>query len=108
MKQKSFLAIIGLFVVFSLAMMGCSRNTTPASLANPAATTLVQPQTGAQSFMPQKAGYYDTVWPSEHTDLWWAASSALAYGPIVTMLRPPELRRMVGEWAQGIVGLYQL
>ena len=42
MKHKSFLAIIGLFVVFSLAMMGRSRNTTPVSLANPEATILVQ------------------------------------------------------------------
>jgi predicted DNA-binding transcriptional regulator YafY len=41
-------------------------------------------------------------------DLGWAASSALAYGPIVTMLRPPVLHRMIGEWAQEIVGLFQL
>lgn len=41
-------------------------------------------------------------------DLGWVARSALAYGPIVTVLRPPELRRMVDEWAQGIADLYQI
>ena len=32
-------------------------------------------------------------------DLEWAASTALAYGPAVEVLEPPELRRMVAEWA---------
>jgi predicted DNA-binding transcriptional regulator YafY len=40
-------------------------------------------------------------------DLVWAASSALAYGPLVTVLEPSELRQMVSEWAQAIAGLYQ-
>jgi hypothetical protein len=31
---------------------------------------LLQPITGMQHFVPERAGYYDTVWPSEHTDLW--------------------------------------
>jgi predicted DNA-binding transcriptional regulator YafY len=30
----------------------------------------------------------------------WAASTALAYGPAVEVLDPPELRRMVAEWLQ--------
>jgi predicted DNA-binding transcriptional regulator YafY len=40
-------------------------------------------------------------------DLGWAASTALAYGPLVTVLEPPELRQMVSEWAQAIAELYQ-
>ncbi|MBN1309965.1 MAG: YafY family transcriptional regulator [Anaerolineae bacterium] len=39
-------------------------------------------------------------------DLYWAASSALAYGPSVTVLEPEELRRMVAEWAQAIAKQY--
>lgn len=31
---------------------------------------IIQPLTGKQVLAPQRAGYYDTVWPSEHTDLW--------------------------------------
>ena len=37
---------------------------------NPAGKSLVHHYTGTQAFVPQRAGYYDTVWPSEHTDLW--------------------------------------
>src|SRR5215472_12222689 len=37
---------------------------------NPARKPLLKPHAGAQPFIPQRAGYYDTVWPSEHTDLW--------------------------------------
>ncbi|MEJ2706072.1 MAG: YafY family protein [Anaerolineales bacterium] len=37
----------------------------------------------------------------------WAASTALAYGPLVEVLDPPELRRMVGEWAQVVLEKYQ-
>ena len=40
-------------------------------------------------------------------DLNWAASSALAYGPVLEVLDPPELRRLVRNWAQGIVKLYE-
>ena len=39
-------------------------------------------------------------------DLGWAASTALAYGPIVTVIDPPELRQMVSDWAQAIAGMY--
>jgi hypothetical protein len=39
-------------------------------IKNPARKPLLQPYAGAQPFVPQRAGYYDTVWPSEHTDLW--------------------------------------
>ena len=36
-------------------------------------------------------------------DLAWAASSVLAYGPLVTVEEPEELRDMVRQWAQAIV-----
>lgn len=39
-------------------------------------------------------------------DLYWAASSVLAYGPAVKVLEPPELQRMVAEWAQAIAAQY--
>ena len=39
-------------------------------------------------------------------DLEWAASTALAYGPIVEVLEPAELRQMVAERAAAIVRQY--
>jgi predicted DNA-binding transcriptional regulator YafY len=41
-------------------------------------------------------------------DLNWAASSILAYGPQVEVLDPPELRRLLRDWAQAIVKLYPI
>ena len=41
-------------------------------------------------------------------DLAWAASTALALGPVVTVLEPDELRRMVADWAQAVVYKYNL
>ena len=41
-------------------------------------------------------------------DLNWAASSALAYGPLVTVLEPEVLRKMVADWAQAIAALYRI
>jgi hypothetical protein len=38
--------------------------------ANATGTPIIQPLTDKQSLAPQRAGYYETVWPSEHTDLW--------------------------------------
>lgn len=38
--------------------------------ANPTAKPIIQPLTDKQLLAPQRAGYYETVWPSEHTDLW--------------------------------------
>lgn len=37
---------------------------------NPSGKLLVRPYAGARPFVSQTAGYYDTLWPSEHTDLW--------------------------------------
>jgi predicted DNA-binding transcriptional regulator YafY len=39
-------------------------------------------------------------------DLNWAASSVLAYGPLVTVLEPPVLRQMVADWALSIAHQY--
>jgi len=39
-------------------------------------------------------------------DVYAAASSALAYGPAVTVLEPPEVRDMVKDWALGTMELY--
>jgi hypothetical protein len=39
-------------------------------MKSPARKPLLQPDAGTQPFVPERAGYYDTVWPSEHTDLW--------------------------------------
>ncbi len=36
----------------------------------------------------------------------WAASAALAYGPVVEALAPPELRLMVAEWIEAAAGKY--
>jgi len=37
----------------------------------------------------------------------WAVSSVLAYGPVVTVLDPPEIRQMVSDWAQATMKLYE-
>ena len=39
-------------------------------------------------------------------DVRWAASTALAYGPGVTVLEPEEVRRTMREWAAAIAALY--
>lgn len=41
------------------------------------------------------------------TDLHAAASTALAYGPAVIVLGPPEVRQLVQAWAQAIVQSYE-
>jgi predicted DNA-binding transcriptional regulator YafY len=41
-------------------------------------------------------------------DLNWAASTVLAYGPLVEVLGPPELRHLVRDWAQTVAGLYNM
>lgn len=39
-------------------------------------------------------------------DLNWAASTVLAYGPILTVLEPEELKKLVAEWAEAVTRLY--
>ncbi len=39
-------------------------------------------------------------------DMNWAASTILAYGPVVEVLDPPGLRRLLKEWAQEIFKIY--
>ncbi|MGW8251361.1 MAG: helix-turn-helix transcriptional regulator, partial [Anaerolineales bacterium] len=60
-------------------------------------------------------GYWETVEPQPDgsalvtfpaPNLEWAASTALAYGPLVEVVDPPELRRMVRDWAAAVDGLY--
>ena len=41
-------------------------------------------------------------------DLQWAASMALGYGPVVTVIEPEELRHMVSEWASAVAAQYPL
>lgn len=43
---------------------------------------------------------------SQVPDIIWAASTALVYGPQVTVLEPDELRKMVAEWAAAITKNY--
>lgn len=40
-------------------------------------------------------------------DMTWAASMALSFGPIATVLEPAELRQTVREWANAIAEQYQ-
>ena len=39
-------------------------------------------------------------------DLTWAASNSIVYGPLVEVLDPPELRKLIREWALSIASLY--
>ena len=39
-------------------------------------------------------------------DLNWAASTVMAYGPLVTVLEPESLRQMVAQWSQAIIAKY--
>ncbi len=39
-------------------------------------------------------------------DLMWAAAMTLSYGPLVTVLAPDELRRIVRDWARAIAQQY--
>lgn len=41
------------------------------------------------------------------TDLGWAASSAISYGPLAEVIHPPELRQLMLEWAQAVARKYQ-
>ena len=41
-------------------------------------------------------------------DLIWAASTALAYGPEVTVLEPPEAAAMIKDWARAITEKYEI
>ena len=40
-------------------------------------------------------------------EMYWAASTALAYGPITKVLEPPELQALLSEWATAISDLYK-
>ncbi len=40
-------------------------------------------------------------------EMYWAASTALAYGPITKVLEPPELQALLSKWATAISDLYK-
>jgi predicted DNA-binding transcriptional regulator YafY len=40
-------------------------------------------------------------------DLYWAASTVMAYGPLVTVLEPEALRQMVAQWSQAVIAKYK-
>jgi hypothetical protein len=54
--------------LFGILVCAAAGNSEPAQ--NPAGKDRIHCQKGTQPFIPERAGYYDTVWPSEHTDLW--------------------------------------
>ncbi len=85
--------------------------------------TQIQPSVTARlRFAPEAAqavresrAYWETV--EEQPDgslvvayaapaLEWAASTALAYGPVVEVLEPPELCQMVAQWAARVIEMY--
>jgi predicted DNA-binding transcriptional regulator YafY len=41
-------------------------------------------------------------------DLIWAVSTALAYGPEVTVLEPPEAVAMIKDWARALTEKYEI
>ena len=64
---------------------------------------------GTQSYWetiePQPDGAVETTFSAPSLE--WAASTALAYGPAVEVLSPPELRAMVAEWIKATAGKYK-
>lgn len=53
---------------------------------------------------PQPDGSAIVTFPAPNLE--WAASTALAYGPLVEVLDPPELRQMVREWSASVNTIY--
>lgn len=56
----------------------------------PKTKRIIQPLTPSQRLAPQRAGYYDTVWPSEHTDLW--RSHAVSHVGLPARFDPAQLK----------------
>jgi predicted DNA-binding transcriptional regulator YafY len=57
-----------------------------------------------ENLQPQEDGSVQVIFTAP--DLTWAASMVLAYGPVVEVLSPPEVRQAVIEWAQATVQSY--
>lgn len=83
--------------------------------AQPLITTRLQFVPKATHVALDNRPYWDSIEPQPDGSvvvtflsptLEWAASAALAYGPIVEVLAPPELRQMVCLWAQEIANVY--
>jgi len=53
---------------------------------------------------PQPDGSAIVTFPAPNLE--WAASTALAYGPLVEVLDPPELRQTVWEWSAAVNSIY--
>jgi hypothetical protein len=70
MKRIRSLAYAGLVILFSLPAVACNSNVVPVSIANPKAKHIVASALPDEPFISERAGYYDTAWPSEHADLW--------------------------------------
>ncbi len=58
-----------------------------------------------QTVEPQPDGSVEVTFAAPTLE--WAASTALAYGPAVEVLDPPELRRMVAEWVEATGRIYK-
>jgi predicted DNA-binding transcriptional regulator YafY len=58
-----------------------------------------------ESIEPQLDGTVEVTFSAPSLE--WAASTALAYGPAVEVLAPPELRVMVAEWIDTTAGKYK-
>ncbi len=66
------------------------------ALSTPSAWEKVEPQ-------PDGSVIVATSLP----DIYWAASMTMSYGPSAVVLEPEELRRMVRDWAEGIIAQYE-
>lgn len=69
-----------------------------------AAHIVTQGQAYWETVETQPDGSLVVVFPAPNLE--WAASTALAYGPVVEVLAPTELRRMVQDWAAAVNKLY--
>ena len=57
-----------------------------------------------ETIEPQADGSVDVTFSAPTLE--WAASTTLAYGPVVEALEPPELRLMVAEWIEAATSKY--
>ena len=80
---------VALILVIAAGLYGLAPRQPPALLtAQPAgATPAAKPM---PSYVPERSGYYDTVWPSEHADLW--RSHAALNAGLPASFDPAQLR----------------
>lgn len=70
MKKKYILISLSVVAILGLLFLIYPTGQSQVSLNNPTGKPLIQPQANPETFIPERAGYYETVWPSEHADLW--------------------------------------